>query len=199
MRVAILLSCTGRTLDNFIKRIKDKTLFVDIVLVISNRNAPGLQYAKDADIPFHITSESEEIFALCREAMVDLVCLAGYLKFIKVPSDFENRVVNIHPSLLPAFGGPGMYGHNVHQMVWESGVKFTGCTIHFADNEYDHGPIIAQEIVPILSIDTPDTIANKVFQEETYLYPKVLNWLAEGIVKVQGRKVLLPFEYNCFT
>jgi len=196
VKIAVLLSGTGRTLENFIKRTKDKTLFVEIALVIANRDAPGLQYAKYTGIPSQITSNSKEIFDLCREAHIDYVCLAGYLKFVQVPSDFENKVVNIHPSLLPAFGGKGMYGHSVHQAVWESGVKYTGCTIHFADNEYDHGPIIAQEIVPVLSTDTPDTIAHKVFQEETQLYPKVLNWLADGIVKVEGRKVILPFEYN---
>ncbi len=106
--------------------------------------------------------------------------MAGFLKLAPVPDDFAGRVVNIHPALIPAFCGPGMYGHRVHQAVLDAGVKVTGCTVHFVDNEYDHGPIIWQQPVPVFDDDTADTLAKRVFEVEKEAYPHVLQLLAAG-------------------
>ncbi|MBC7351484.1 MAG: phosphoribosylglycinamide formyltransferase, partial [Thermogutta sp.] len=106
---------------------------------------------------------------------------------------FENRVVNIHPALIPAFCGQGFYGLRVHQAVLDYGAKITGCTVHFADNLYDHGPIILQRVVPVLDDDTPETLAARVFAEECKAYPEAITLIAEGRVQVEGRKVrILP-------
>jgi phosphoribosylglycinamide formyltransferase-1 len=115
--------------------------------------------------------------------------MAGFLKLAPVPDDFVGRVVNIHPALLPAFGGPGMYGDRVHQAVLDAGVKVTGCTVHFVDNEYDAGPIIWQQPVPVFDDDTADTLAKRVFEVEKEAYPHVLKLLAAGRVKLEGRRV----------
>jgi folate-dependent phosphoribosylglycinamide formyltransferase PurN len=102
---------------------------------------------------------SERIFDLCRQARVDLVCLAGFLQLLPIPDDYLNRVLNIHPALIPAFCGKGYYGHHVHEAALAYGVKVSGCTVHFADNQYDHGPIVLQRTVPVLADDTPETLA----------------------------------------
>jgi len=119
----------------------------------------------------------------------DLVAMAGFLKRITIPEDFINRVTNIHPALIPAFCGEGMYGHHVHEAVVEYGAKLSGCTVHFADNQYDHGPVILQQAVPVLDGDTPDDLAGRVFEAECEAYPEALRLLAAGRVKVEGRRV----------
>ena len=119
--------------------------------------------------------------------------MAGFLKLVPVPSDFENRVLNIHPSLIPAFCGHGLYGHHVHESVLEHGGKVTGCTVHFVDNEYDHGPIIWQQPVPVFDDDTAETLAARVFEVEKEAYPHVLRLLAAGRIRLIGRLVtILP-------
>jgi len=119
--------------------------------------------------------------------------MGGFLKRLTIPEDFLNRVTNIHPALLPAFGGEGFYGRRVHEAVLEYGVKITGCTVHFADNQYDHGPIILQKAVPVLDDDTPETLAARVFQAECEAYPEALQLIAEGRLRVEGRRVrILP-------
>ena len=116
------------------------------------------------------------------------VC-GGFLKLLKIPPDFEHRVVNIHPSLIPAFCGHGYYGQHVHQAVVDLGVKISGCTVHFVDNQYDHGPIILQRTVPVLDDDTADTLAKRVFAVERHAYPEALNLYAAGRLKVVERPV----------
>ena len=133
----------------------------------------------------------DAIFSACRDAGVDYVAMAGFLKLAPVPDDFAGRVVNIHPALIPAFCGPGMYGHRVHQAVLDAGVKVTGCTVHFVDNEYDHGPIIWQQPVPVFDDDTADTLAKRVFEVEKEAYPHVLQLLAAGRIKLDGRRVTI--------
>ena len=133
----------------------------------------------------------DAIFAACREAGVDYVAMAGFLKLAPVPDDFAGRVVNIHPALIPAFCGPGMYGDRVHQAVLDAGVKVTGCTVHFVDNEYDHGPIIWQQPVPVFDDDTADTLAKRVFEVEKEAYPHVLKLLAAGRIKLEGGRVTI--------
>ncbi|MBI3923040.1 MAG: phosphoribosylglycinamide formyltransferase [Armatimonadetes bacterium] len=122
---------------------------------------------------------------------IELVCLAGYMRkltpeFIR---QFRNRIMNIHPALLPAFGGQGMYGLRVHEAVIESGAKFSGATVHFVDEEYDHGPIIAQAIVSVADDDTPQTLADRVLRAEHRIYPEAIALFAKGRLSVNGRRV----------
>src|SRR5262249_35855104 len=127
-----------------------------------------------------VASFSDAIFGRCRATGTDVVTLAGFLKLLKIPHDFGGRVMNIHPALLPAFGGKGMYGHHVHQAVLESGARVSGCTVHFVDDHFDHGPIILQRQVPVLDDDTPDSLAARVFEQECEAYPEAIRLFAAG-------------------
>ena len=168
LRLAVLLSGSGTTLQNLLDRSRNGKLPAQVVLVISNRaDAFGLTRAAQAGIVTAVVPRKDyptpetfgaAIFARCREAQVDLVCLAGFLQFLPIQEDFLGRVMNIHPSLIPAFCGQGFFGHHVHEAVLDYGAKVTGCTVHFADNQYDHGPIILQRTVPVLPGDTPDSL-----------------------------------------
>jgi len=204
LRIAVLISGGGTTLRNLIEKIREGSLGVKIAVVVSsNPKSGGLRFAEEAGIPAHVVRRkdfdsrdafSTAIFQHCREAGVDLVVMGGFLKQITIPEDFRNRVVNIHPALIPSFCGEGFYGHRVHEAVLASGAKVTGCTIHFADDEYDHGPIIMQRAVPVLDDDTPDTLAARVFQAECDAYPEVLRLIAAGRVEVKGRRVRINPE-----
>jgi phosphoribosylglycinamide formyltransferase-1 len=205
LKIAVLISGSGRTLKNFIDLAADDQLPVDIRLVISSSpSAGGLKFADAARIPTRVirredfaTGQSgdrafgDAIFSACREAQVDYVAMAGFLKLAPLPDDFMGRVVNIHPALIPAFCGAGMYGHRVHQAVLDAGVKVTGCTVHFVDNQYDHGPIIWQQPVPVFDDDTVDTLAKRVFEVEKEAYPHVLRLLAAGRIKLEGGRVTM--------
>ena len=197
--IVVLISGGGTTLRNLIERIDRDRLPIDIRLVISsNREASGLRFADEARIPRTVVTRSSHrdeksfsnaIFECCRAAGAELVVMGGFLKRVTIPAGFENRVVNIHPALIPAFCGQGMYGHRVHEAVLEYGAKLSGCTVHFADNEYDHGPVILQRAVRVLDSDNPDTLAARVFEAECQAYPEALRLIAEGRVSVEGRRV----------
>jgi phosphoribosylglycinamide formyltransferase 1 len=188
LKIAVLISGGGRTLKNFVDLAAADELPIEIRLVIaSSPRAGGLQHAEDAGIPslvaqrgkgFADDAYSAQLFEPCRKAGVDYVCMAGFLKHVLIPPDFERRVLNIHPALLPRFGGHGMYGHRVHEAVLAAGAKASGCTVHFADNEYDHGPILYQVAVPVRPDDTADRLAARVFEAEKQAYPHVLRRLA---------------------
>jgi phosphoribosylglycinamide formyltransferase 1 len=198
-RIAVLISGGGTTLRNLIEKIADGWLRVEIGLVISSApDARGLQFARDADIPAAVIERrqfcshddfSQAVFARCREASVDLVVMGGFLKRLTIPEDFTNRVTNIHPALVPAFCGQGYYGHHVHEAVLSYGAKLSGCTVHFADNQYDHGPVILQKAVPVLDEDTPDSLAARVFEAECEAYPEAIQLVADGRIRVEGRVV----------
>lgn len=201
--IAVLLSGSGTTLQNLLTHIRTGTLPVRIVAVIASKpNVLGVARARDAGLPTHVVERnrfasvdafSAATFAICREAGAQLVCMAGYLQLLHIPADYQGKVLNIHPSLLPAFGGRGMYGHHVHEAVLHYGAKISGCTVHFADNEYDHGPIVLQRSVPVADDDTPDTLAARVFQEECAAYPEAVRAYAEGRLRQHGRHVrILP-------
>ncbi len=170
----------------------------------SSAKAGGLEYARAAGIPSVVFDRrqfssdqayGDAIFAACREAGVDYVAMAGFLKLAPVPADFAGRVINIHPSLIPAFCGHGMYGHRVHEAVLDAGARVTGVTVHFVDNEFDNGPIIWQQPVPVFDDDTADALAARVFEAEKEAYPHVLRMLAGGRIRMEGRRVrLLPAE-----
>jgi phosphoribosylglycinamide formyltransferase-1 len=190
IRLAVLISGSGTTLQNFIDRIADGRLRAEIALVISSSpKAFGLERARNAGlVPEVIRREdyasveaySGAIFTRCRAVAADLVTLAGFLKLLKVPTDYAGRVMNIHPALLPAFGGKGMYGHHVHEAVLESGARISGCTVHMVDDQYDHGQIVLQRTVPVLDDDTPESLAARVFQEECEAYPEAIDRFASG-------------------
>ncbi len=202
--IAVLISGGGTTLRNLLERINAGTLPVDIRLVISSApGSRGLTFAATAGIAAEVLQPCEfanqdaysrTIFDRCRTAGVQVVVMGGFLKRLTIPEDYTNRVTNIHPALIPSFCGHGMYGHRVHEAALEYGVKLSGCTVHFADNEYDHGPVILQQAVPVLPDDTPDTLAARVFQAECEAYPAALRLLAEGRVTVEGRRVYVRPE-----
>ncbi|HZZ44030.1 MAG TPA: phosphoribosylglycinamide formyltransferase [Tepidisphaeraceae bacterium] len=200
INLAVLVSGSGRTLQNFVDEIAAGRLDAQISLVIGSKaGLGGLQRAADAKLPNFVVDRksfasaeefSKQIFSLCDDAGVDLVCLAGWLCLLPVPERYLQKVMNIHPALLPSFGGKGMYGHHVHEAVLEHGCKMSGCTVHFVDNTYDTGPIVMQRVCPVLDDDTADTLAGRVFIEELGAYPAAIRLFAEERLKVQGRRVL---------
>jgi phosphoribosylglycinamide formyltransferase 1 len=199
MPIAALISGGGTTLRNLIEKIAAGELPVEIRLVISSSaEARGLEYARQAGIPTQVVEQqrsltpkefSELVFQPCREAGVRYVAMGGFLKHVLIPPDFEHRVVNIHPALLPAFGGKGMYGLKVHQAVLAAGEKTSGCTVHFVDNQYDHGQVILQRQVEVLPDDTPETLQARVFAAECEAYPEALRRLAAGRIDVRDGDV----------
>jgi len=199
LRIAVLISGGGTTLKNMIQKIDAGLMDVKIELVVtSNPDSRGLQYAEEAGIPAVVIERkqfdsreafSTAIFDGCRQANVDIVAMGGFLKQVSIPQDFTHRVLNIHPALIPAFCGKGMYGHFVHEAILEYGAKVSGCTVHFADNEYDRGPVVVQKTVPVMEDDTPDALASRVFEQECEAYPEVLRLIGAGRVSIDGRRV----------
>ncbi len=199
--IAVLISGSGTTLKNLLACIEAGSLNAKVVLVISsNPAAGGIAIAEGAGIPTQVIQRKKGMtaeqfcqsnFAAIRATSAKLVVMGGYLKHLLIPDDFAGRVINIHPSLVPAFCGQGMYGHFVHEAVLAYGAKLSGCTVHFVDNEYDHGPIIAQQTVPVLADDTPESLARRVFVEECKLLPTVVQQFSEGRVDLSGRRVTI--------
>jgi phosphoribosylglycinamide formyltransferase-1 len=179
LKLAALLSGTGRTLDNFHEQILAKKMAAEIRVVIADvENALGLKKAKDYGYPAFYAKNSADTNAILAGCEVDLICLAGYLKLYQPPPALARRVVNIHPALIPAFCGPGFYGHHVHEAVKARGCLVSGCTVHFADGLYHHGPIICQKAVALDFDDDADTIAGKVFAAECLAYPEAIGRIA---------------------
>ena len=199
LRIAVLISGGGTTLANLLEKKISGQLNVEIPLVIaSNAKAGGLVIAQKAGIATSVVTPksqptpeaySEAIFSACRAAGAQYVVMGGFLTHVLIPADFENRVLNIHPALIPAFCGKGFFGHRVHEAVLEYGARVSGCTVHFVDNQYDHGPVILQKTVPVLDDDTPETLAARVFAAECEAYPEALRLLSTGRVTVEGRSV----------
>lgn len=186
--VAVLISGSGTTLKNLIALRDRGTLRVDFRLVVSSKKeAGGLRFAEAASIPTVVvpklksqTAEehSENVFSPIRKAGVQLVVMGGYLQHVLIPADFENKVINIHPSLIPSFSGQGMYGLKVHQAAIDFGVKVSGCTVHFVDNEYDHGPIILQRTCEVLTTDSAESLQRRVFELECEVLPDAIRKIA---------------------
>lgn len=198
--IAVLISGSGTTLRNLIEKRDAGELEAEITHVISSKpDAGGLQYCRQADIPHTVVDHkkvtepefSQTILETCRAAGVDLIVMGGFLRKLDIAADFENRVINIHPSLIPAFCGRGNYGIRVHRAVVDFGCKLSGCTVHFVDNQYDHGPIIAQRAVPVASDDSPESLAKRIFEEECRVYPHVINQFARGKVTIENRTVCI--------
>lgn len=186
--IAVFLSGGGRTLKNLLLHRDQHQLPIEIRLVISSsRKVAGVPLAQAAGLPTEVILRShyddlqqysEAMFQRCRQAGATWVVMAGYLKHVLIPADYEGRVVNIHPSLLPAFGGQGMYGDRVHQAAIERGVQFSGCTVHLVDNQYDNGPILLQKICSVTPGMTPQQLAVAVFELECQALPEALRQLA---------------------
>ncbi|MGI6551999.1 MAG: phosphoribosylglycinamide formyltransferase [Bacillota bacterium] len=197
-RLGVLVSGRGSNLEALIKAQQAGRLGAEIVVVISdNPKAEALQKASRYGIDCQLVdprlySDRFEFDRALRRVLekyrVDLVVLAGFLRILSAEflAAFPGRVINIHPSLLPAF--PGL---RAQRQAWEYGVKYTGCTVHFVNEELDGGPIIAQAVVPVLPEDTPESLAARILAEEHKLYPQVISWLAQGRVKIEGRRVII--------
>lgn len=197
LKTAVFLSGSGRTLQNLLD-LPD--LPIQIALVVSSDpDAYGLTRARERGIPTKVEERkafdshaaySQALFKACRDQGCELVLLAGFLKLLRpIPEDFQGKVLNIHPALIPAFCGKGYYGERVHRAVIESGVKVTGCTVHFVDDQYDHGPIVLQRVVEVLEDDDPHTLADRVFEAELQAYPEAIRLFAAGRLEIDGRKV----------
>jgi phosphoribosylglycinamide formyltransferase-1 len=176
LKMAVLLSGSGRTLDNFHERIQKGTLAGDIQVVISNvAGVLGLSKAEKYGYPAFYAQNNDEINRILKDYDIDIVCLAGYLKLYTPPPELARAVVNIHPSLIPSFCGDGFYGHHVHDAVKKRGCTVSGCTVHFANEKYDEGPIILQKCVELAYEDDADAIADKVFSIECEAFPEAIN------------------------
>jgi len=185
-RLAVLISGTGRTLANLIEAIAAATLGAEIVAVVSSRvGVRGLEIAEAAGIPAAVVTRksypddgsfSEAIYAAIAPYEPDLIICAGFLKRLVVPPEWESRILNIHPCLIPESNaaGAGFYGDRVHQAVIDCGATTSGATVHVVDNEYDQGPVVMKETVPVLPSDTASDLAARVFALECELYPRAI-------------------------
>lgn len=200
IRLAVLISGGGTTLLNLQNEIKGGTLNAEVALVLASNDCLGAQRAIDCGLNTHVVSRgqfqssddfSSALFEHIRAARADLVVLAGFLSLVQIPNDFSYRVLNIHPSLIPAFCGRGYFGHKVHEAAVDRGVKVSGCTVHFADNVYDHGPIILQRTVLIPDGTTPQDLAALVFEQEKIAYPEAIRLFADRRLKIEGRRVIV--------
>lgn len=198
VRLGVLISGGGTTLLNFLDCIRDGSLNAEVGLVVASRtDCKGVQRAQDAGLDVvtirrrdfdSLQTFSGAVFERLKAARVELVAMAGYLSLLQIPADFQWKVLNIHPSLIPSFCGRGMYGHHVHQAVVDRGVKVSGCTVHFADNEYDHGPIVVQRSVDLPEGATADDVAQLVFEQERQAYPEAIRRVASGNLQIVNRQ-----------
>lgn len=206
INLGVLVSGGGNTLQNFIDLMEAGKLSATIQIVISSKpDVAGLVRAKKhnlrtAVVPYSnykdVDAFSRAITAELDKYPIDLITLAGFVHFYKIPEMYRGKVMNIHPGLIPAFCGHHYYGKKVHEAVISYGAKVSGCTVHFADNIYDNGPIIIQRAVPVLDDDTPDTLAARVFREECEAYPEAIRLFAEARLKIDGRKVRILQPLN---
>ncbi|MBD3169558.1 MAG: phosphoribosylglycinamide formyltransferase [candidate division Zixibacteria bacterium] len=191
LKLGVLVSGRGSDLQSIIDAIESGDLNARITVVISNNpSAYGLERARKYNIPAVVHSSKdysknafrERFLEILKSYDVELVVLAGYLKKIPdtVIDNYPRRIINIHPALLPKFGGKGFYGMRVHKAVLQSGEKESGVTVHFVDNKYDHGEIIYQQKVPIKEDDTPETLSERVLAVEHQVLPRVIGMIAEG-------------------
>jgi phosphoribosylglycinamide formyltransferase-1 len=201
VKIGVLISGSGTNLQSLIDNIETGNIKGRIALVISNRkDAYGLERARQKNIDaVYIRQKDYESFEIFNDAIIDelkrhnveLVVLAGYLKILtsKFIDEYRNRIINIHPSLIPAFCGKGYYGIKVHEEVIKYGVKLSGATVHFVDEEADTGPIIIQEAVEVSYEDTAETLQQKVLQIEHKILPLAVKYYCEGKIQISGRKV----------
>ena len=202
IRLAVCVSGGGTTLQNLIDEVRAGRLRAEVVQVVASRpNLGAIPRAEAAGIPVAVVQRkgrdldefSAAAFDAIRRRDADLVVLGGFLSLLAIPPDYQGRVINIHPALIPAFCGKGFHGEAVHRAALELGVKVAGCTVHFADATYDTGPIILQRVVPVHDDDTPATLAARVFEAECRALPEAIALYAAGRLRVEGRRVrVLP-------
>jgi formyltetrahydrofolate-dependent phosphoribosylglycinamide formyltransferase len=206
MNLGVFASGGGTNFQAVLDAIARGDLSIQVALCLSNkREAGALERARKHGVPAvtfdpaHFDDEPTYAAALLRllaKHEVDFIALAGYMR--KIPSEvvsaFSGRIINIHPALLPAFGGKGLYGRRVHEAVLAHGVHWTGVTVHLVDEEYDTGPIVLQEPVPVLPGDTTEQLAARVLEVEHRLYPEALRLFAQHRVRVSGRHVTISSE-----
>lgn len=185
LRIGAMISGSGRTVANLAERIRLDGIPAEIVAVVAHReDLPGVELCRRAGLPVSIESASpaetlaDRIDARLEAAGVEVVCLCGYLRRFRVAPRWSGRAVNIHPSLLPAFGGRGFHGRRVHEAVLAAGCRESGCSVHFATDEYDAGPLLLQRRCPVRPDDTPESLAERVFAEEREALPEAIRRLA---------------------
>ncbi len=204
LRLGVLISGGGKTLLNILECIEKGELNAEVPVVISSRSkVKGVERARKAGLDVKVIrtkdfSDVDEFSKQLEEALVaaevDLVIQGGWLCLWKIPERYIDKVMNIHPALLPSFGGKGMWGHHVHEAVLAASCKVSGCTVHFCTNEYDNGPIIVQRTCRVEEGDTADTLADRVFEQECIAYPEAIRMFAQGRIKVEQGKVKIPGE-----
>jgi len=201
-RVGILLSGRGSNMVALVEAMHAGEIPAEPAIVVSDRpDAPGLARARALGVPAAAVPRKEyrgrreehdrAVAALLDEAGVDIVCLAGYMRILTpwFVERYAGRLLNIHPALLPSF--PGLHGQ---RQALEHGVRIAGCTVHFVDAEVDHGPIVVQAAVPVLAGDDEETLSARILEQEHRVYPLALRWLAEGRLRIEGRRVVLEGE-----
>jgi phosphoribosylglycinamide formyltransferase-1 len=189
LRIGAMISGSGRTVENLATRIRRDGIPAEIVAVIAHREGiPGVARCREAGLPVAIVPAAppetlaDRIDATLADAGVELVCLCGYLRRFRVSPRWSGRAINIHPSLLPAFGGQGFHGMHVHRAVLERGCTVSGCTVHLVDDEYDHGRVLLQEAVPVLPDDSPESLAARVFAAECRTLPEAIRRIGSGLL-----------------
>ena len=203
LQLGVLASGRGSNFKAILEAIEEGRLDADArLLLVNKRDAGALSIAREHDVPTVVVSKQEfdtrerfleTMLSTLNEHGVEFIALAGYMK--KVPQEiisaYRHRIVNIHPALLPLFGGKGMYGHHVHEAVVERGCKVTGVTVHIVDEVYDHGPIVAQRCIPVEEEESPESLAARVLKIEHQLYAETLQLFAEDRVEVRGMRTII--------
>lgn len=202
LKLAVFVSGRGSNLKSIVEKIENGKLNAQVLAVVSNKSdCPALVFAEEKSVKTFVVSSVhkeetisyDELDEHFKQLQIDLIVLAGFLK--KIPDHFvekyEKKIINIHPALLPSFGGKGMYGMNVHKAVYESSAKVSGATIHFVNQVYDEGKIIAQRCVDITDAASPEEIAERVLKIEHQLLPEVIQLFAEGKIKIINQRVVI--------
>jgi phosphoribosylglycinamide formyltransferase 1 len=197
-KIAVLASGGGTDFQSIINAVENKELNIKIeMLIASKENIYAIERAKKHGIEVHVVSRkeykeksSDKILELVKDK-VDLIVLAGFLSILdgKILDEFENRIINIHPSLIPSFCGPGMYGLKVHEAAIEYGVKYSGCTVHYVNSKVDGGAILLQEVVPVYFEDDAETLQKRILEKEHILLPKAIKLISEGKVEFVDNRV----------
>ncbi|MEE8473825.1 MAG: phosphoribosylglycinamide formyltransferase [Myxococcota bacterium] len=199
LKIGVLLSGEGTSLENLAECIDGGGVPAEIVVVVASKSGSGgLERARRRGIPAvavprtqhpDVGTFNDALHAVLEEHGADFVALLGFLSPFETRGRFDARTINVHPALIPAFCGKGFYGGRVHEAVLEAGVKVTGATVHFVDAQYDHGPIILQEAVPVRDDDTPDTLAERVRAAERRLVPEAIRLFAAGCLRIDDGRV----------
>lgn len=202
IKIAVMVSGQGRgtNLQAILDGCSNGKINGKIAVVIGvNDDSPAMKRARDQHVEtvtvdpnsFSEDDYTEIVLSVLRDFQIDLICLAGYMRKVgqKIIDSYRNKILNVHPALIPMFFGSGMYGHHVHEAAIERGVKVSGATVHFVDEDYDTGPIVLQKIVPVKFNDTPDMLADRVLREEHLAYVEAVGLFADGRLAVVDRKV----------